>query len=214
VDSPRFVRAFELARKVRQHKLDAKVGAWSNEWTQGFKDGTIATQMSGAWLVGHLGAWIAPNTAGMWRASQLPEGAWADWGGTFYVIPRGAKNKALAWEFIKMMTLNRDIQILAFKTKDAFPSLLDAQNDPFYEEPIAFLGGQRARLLWREAALNSSAISVNKLDAIAEEIINTELDKVLNRGKSITEALADAKRLLDRRVHRRSGQSQRAAGGA
>jgi multiple sugar transport system substrate-binding protein len=150
----------------------------------------------------------------MWRASQLPQGAWADWGGTFYVIPRGAKNKALAWEFIKMMTLNRDIQILAFKTKDAFPALLDAQNDPFYEEPIAFLGGQKARLLWREAALNSSAISVNKLDAIAEEIINTELDKVLNRGKPIAEALTDAKRLLDRRVHRRSGQSQRTAGGA
>ncbi len=35
VTSPRFVRAFELARKVRQQKLDAKVGAWSNEWSEG-----------------------------------------------------------------------------------------------------------------------------------------------------------------------------------
>ena len=31
VNSPRFVRAFELAREVRRNKLDAKVGAWSNE---------------------------------------------------------------------------------------------------------------------------------------------------------------------------------------
>lgn len=202
VDSPRFVHAFELARRVRQHKLDAKVSAWSNEWTQGFKNGTIATQMSGAWLAGHLATWIAPNTSGLWRAAQLPENSWADWGGSFYVIPRGGKNKTLAWEFIQLMTQNRDIQIMAFKTKDAFPALLDAHDDPFYDQPIAFLGGQKARLLWREAALKSSAISVNRLDAIAEEIIDTELDKVLNHGKDIPQALADAKRLLDRRVRR------------
>ncbi|MDD5332174.1 MAG: extracellular solute-binding protein [Rhodoferax sp.] len=202
VDSPRFVHAFELARRVRQHKLDAKVSAWSNEWTQGFKNGTIATQMSGAWLAGHLATWIAPNTSGLWRAAQLPENAWADWGGSFYVIPRGGKNKTLAWDFIQLMTQNRDIQIMAFKTKDAFPALLAAQDDPFYDQPIAFLGGQKARLLWREAALKSSAISVNKLDAIAEEVVNTELDKVLNHGKDIPQALADAKRLLDRRVRR------------
>ncbi len=202
VDSPRFVHAFELARRVRQHKIDAKVSAWSNEWTQGFNNGTIATQVSGAWLAGHLASWIAPKTTGLWRAAQLPDGAWADWGGSFYVIPRGAKNKALAWEFIQLMTLDRDIQLMAFKTKDAFPALLAAQTDPFFEQPIAFLGGQKARLLWREAALNSSAISVNKLDAIAEEIVDTELDKVLNHGKDIALALADAKRLLDRRVRR------------
>ncbi|MEI8324008.1 MAG: extracellular solute-binding protein [Betaproteobacteria bacterium] len=202
VDSPRFVHAFELARKVRQHKLDAKVSAWSNEWTQGFNNGSIATQVSGAWLAGHLATWIAPKTSGLWRAAQLPNGAWADWGGSFYVIPRGAKNKTLAWEFIKLMTLERDIQLMAFKAKDAFPALLAAQDDPFFEQPIAFLGGQKARLLWREAALNSSAISVNKLDAIAEEIVDTELDKVLNHGKDIAQALADAKRLLDRRVRR------------
>jgi multiple sugar transport system substrate-binding protein len=39
VNSPRFVRAFELARKVRQHRLDARVSAWSNEWAEGFRRG-------------------------------------------------------------------------------------------------------------------------------------------------------------------------------
>lgn len=202
VDTPRFVRAFELARKVRQNKLDGKIGAWSNEWTQGFKNGTIATQMSGAWLAGHLAAWIAPGTKGNWRVTQLPEKAWAAWGGTFYVIPTGAQNKAMAWEFIRLMTLNRDIQLDAFKVRDAFPALLDAHNDPFYDEPLPFLGGQKARLWWREAALHINALDVNKLDNIADEIINTELDKVLDRGKDIHTALADAKSLLDKRAHR------------
>ena len=202
VDSPRFVRAFELARKVRQQKLDGKIGAWSTEWSQGFKSGNIATQMSGAWLAAHLANWLAPGTKGQWRASQLPEKSWAAWGGTFYTIPKAAKNKALAWEFIQMMTLSREMQLSAFKVRDAFPALLEAHTDPFYEQPLDFLGGQKARLLWRAAALKINAIDVHKLDPIADEIINTELDKVLDQGKDIAAALADAKSLLERRARR------------
>ena len=204
VTSPRFVRAFELARQVRQQKLDAKVSAWSNEWSEGFKRGSIATQMTGAWLAGHLNNWLAPDTQGLWRAAQLPEGAFAAYGGTFFAIPRSAPaaNKALAWEFIQLMTLNRQVQLSAFKSQDAFPALLETFDDPFFDQPIKFLGGQTARLGWRTAARRISAVDVHKQDAFADEVINTELDKVLDRGKDIATALADAARLLQQRAHR------------
>ena len=202
VDSPRFIRAFELAKKVRDGKLDGKISAWSNEWSEGFKRGTIATQMSGAWLAGHLNNWLAPDTKGLWRASQLPEKAWGSWGGSFYTIPKGAKNKALAWDFIQMMTLDPQMQLNAFKSQDAFPALVDVHNDAFFDQPIEFLGGQKARLLWRDASRKINAVDVHKLDPIAEEIINTEMDKVLDQGKDVRTALADAKALLERRVKR------------
>jgi multiple sugar transport system substrate-binding protein len=204
VTSPRFVRAFELARKVRQQKLDAKVGAWSNEWSEGFKRGTIATQMTGAWLAGHLNTWLAPSTKGLWRAGQLPEGAFAAYGGTFFAIARGSpvEHKALAWEFIQLMTLNREVQLAAFKAQDAFPALLETYDDPFFEQPIDFLGGQKARVGWRAATTHIAAVDVHKQDAFADEVINTELDKVLDRGKDIATALADAQRLLRQRAHR------------
>ena len=204
VTSPRFVRAFELARKVRQGKLDAKVGAWSNEWSEGFKRGTISTQLTGAWLAGHLNNWLAPNTKGQWRAAQLPEGAFAAYGGTFLAIPRGTppEHKLLAWEFIQLLTLNRDMQLSAFKSQDAFPALLETFDDPFFDKPIEFLGGQNARVGWRAAANRITAVGVHKQDAFADEVINTELDKVLDRGKDIPTALADAQRLLQQRAHR------------
>ena len=204
VDSPRFVRAFELARKVRQQKLDARVSAWSNEWSEGFKRGTIATQMTGAWLAGHLNNWLAPDTKGKWLAAQLPEGAFAAYGGTFFAIARGAPaaHKPLAWEFIQMMTLERSLQLAAFKSQDAFPALLETYDDAFFEQPIAFLAGQKARLGWRNAAARIAAVDVHKQDAFADEVINTQLDKVLDRGKDIATALADAKRLLQQRAHR------------
>jgi len=202
VDSPRFVRAFTLAKKVREQKLDGKIGSWSNEWSEGFKRGTIATQMSGAWLAGHLNNWLAPDTKGLWRTAQLPEKAYGSWGGSFYSIPKGAKNKALAAEFIQMMTLTPELQLAAFKAQDAFPALLEVHNDAFFEQPIEFLGGQKARLLWRDAARKITAVEVHKLDPIADEIINTELDKVLDQGKDVGTALADAKALIERRAKR------------
>jgi len=204
VTTPRFVRAFELARAVRQQKLDARVTAWSSDWSEGFKRGGIATQMSGAWLAGHLNNWLAPSTRGLWRAAQLPEGAFAAYGGTFFAIPRlaDAANKPLAWQFIQLMTLNRARQLAAFKSQDAFPALLETYDDAFFDEPLAFLGGQRARRDWRTAAGRIRAVQVHKQDAFAREVIDTELDKVLERGKAIDRALADAQRLLQQRALR------------
>lgn len=202
VDSPRFVKAFTLAKAARDAGLDGEIGAWSNEWSEGFKRGTIATQMMGAWLGGHLQNWLAPNTRGLWRAANLPEGAYATWGGSFYTIPKGGSNRELAWKFIKFMTLEKERQLAAFKQEDAFPALIEAQDDPFYEEPVEFFGGQKTRILWRDAVSQIPVITVAKHDAIAGEVISTELDNVLFDGKDIEEALADAKALIKRRARR------------
>lgn len=204
VTSPRFVRAFEVARKLRQHGLDARVAEWTNDWAEGFKRGTLATEMSGAWLVGQLNNWVAPATKGLWRASQLPEGAYAVYGGAFYAIPRHSapENKALAWDFVQLMTLNRERQFAAFKSQDSFPALVECYDDPFFDEPLPFLGGQKARLIWREAAMRIKAMPVHKQTTFADEVITAELDHVLDRGKDIHQALADAQALIARRAFR------------
>lgn len=204
VNSPRFVRAFEVAREMRRANLDAHVGVWSNEWAEGLKRGTLATELGGAWLVGQLNKWVAPTTKGLWRASQFPENTFAGYGGAFYAIPRRSDpaRKALAWDFIRLMTLDPAIQALAFKEYDAFPSLLQTHEDPFFDEPLPFLGGQRARTLWREAARRIAPLVVHKQSGFADEVIGTELDNVIDRDKDIRQALADAERLLQRRARR------------
>jgi len=204
VNSPRFERAFEVAREARRQGLDARVPAWSNDWAEGFKRGRLATELSGAWLAGQLNSFIAPGTRGLWRAAPLPEGASAAYGGAFYAMPRHAApaRKALAWDFIQLMTLDPQLQLQAFKDYDAFPALLATHEDAFFSEPLPFLGGQPARRLWREAARRISAAPVHKQNQFAEEVVQTELDKVLNRAKPIRQALADAEQLLQRRARR------------
>lgn len=202
VDSPRFQRAFELAKAVRTAGLDGNINAWSNEWTEAYKRNKFATQAFGAWFAGHLKNWLDPEAAGKWRVAQLPGGAYASWGGSFYAIPKKAANKAAAWEFIKFMTLNKDMQIEAFRKLDAFPALIEAQNDPFLDEPVEYLGGQKARRLWKDAADKIAAITVDKYDVVAKEIVDSELDNVLIKNKDIKQALADAKSQIERRVRR------------
>ena len=201
VDSARFKRAFELARQVRVQRLDGKIGTWSTEWSEALRRGTIATQTMGSWFAGHLENWLAPTTRGRWHSAPLPDGAHIAWGGTFYAIPKEAPNKALAWELIRLMTLDRRLQLEGFRSQGAFPALIAAQQDVFFEEPIPFLDGQKARIQWREAAAAIPPFPVHKLDPIAAEIVDSALDEVLE-GRSIDAALSDARHLVERRAER------------
>jgi len=200
--SPRFKRAFELAKQVRQDGLDAKVNAWSNEWGESIKRGHVAVQMMGAWLGGHLQNWLAPDSAGKWRSARLPEGIATSWGGTFYAIPKKALNKALAWDLIQHLTTDRQQQQLAFQKFNAFPALKQALTGPYFDQGVDYLGGQKARTEWRDTAQKITAARVFRNDPIAEEIVNAELDLVLTKGKSVEQALADAHRLVQRRAQR------------
>ena len=201
VTSDRFVEAFTLAKQIRDEGLDGQIGAWTGEWYDGFKNGTVATQLSGAWLLGHLQNWMAPDTAGLWGASDLPGGIYGSWGGSFLAIPAQSENPEAAWEFIKYLTTEQGPQIDSLRDLGAFPVLTSTYDDPAFAEPIDFLAGQPARELFAQVAQKVPAVTPMEGDLIAEDVVmNGALAEVLNDGKDIMEALQDAERLLLRRV--------------
>ncbi|HLO94487.1 MAG TPA: sugar ABC transporter substrate-binding protein, partial [Burkholderiaceae bacterium] len=114
-----------------------------------------------------------------------------------------SRHKALAWDLLKLLALDRAQQVEAFRSLDAFPALLAAQEDGFLARPIEFLGGQAARLQWREMARRVPALALDRYDPVADEVVRAELDKVLNHGKDIPQALSDARATIERRVRRR-----------
>ncbi len=204
LDAPRFRRAFELARTIRREGLDARQQPWSNEWAESLRRGHITTELGGAWMVGQLGSWVAPQTAGLWRAAPFPEDANASYGGIFYAMPRrlAPERQRLAWDFIRLMCLDRGRQLAAFEHYDAFPALRAAQRSPVFDAPVPFLGGQPARRLWVAAAERIAAPRLHRQDTFADEVVNTELDQVLLRDKPIERALQDAHALIARRALR------------
>ncbi len=202
VDSPRFVHAFELGRSAHKAGIDAGTTIWTNEWVAGFRSNKIAGAMMGAWLAGHLKNWLAPDTSGKWRSAPLPAGATASYGGSFYAIPRRAAHKPEAWAFVRFMTADKQTQLDSLRTLDTFPALLAAQQDPVMDEPMPFLGGQKARELWRDIAAHVPAIPVDKYDSMATDVIRAEYQNVITQGKDIPAALADAKSLIEHRARR------------
>lgn len=190
--SDRFVKAFEMARRVRQLGLDAALTSYTTDWTRGIRENRVAVLLSGSWMAGHLATWLAPDQKGLWRAAQLPENTWSSLGGSFYAIPKAGKNKALAWELIQLMTLDREVQWAAFKVNHAFPALLSAHADSFVGAQVEYLGNQRARTVWREATRHVQSAVVSERELEARSVIHTELEKVLMHGKDVRAALRDA----------------------
>ncbi|MDF2155202.1 extracellular solute-binding protein [Vibrio sp. CAU 1672] len=201
VTSERFVHAFEVAKAIRDKGLDSRIRAWSNEWYEGFRNGTFATQLSGAWLLGHLHNWIAPETAGNWGVSNLPDGIYGSWGGSFLSIPTQSKHQDEAWKLIEYLTTRRDVQLKHFETIAAFPANTTTYDDPMFEEKIDFLGGQQARLLFADVAKNIKPVAPAKGDHVARSIIlENALMEVLDEGKDIKTALKEAERMIKRRT--------------
>lgn len=199
VTGPRFQRAFELAKTVRDEGMDGNISEWTEEWYAGFREGRFATQMSGAWLMGHLKNWMAPDTAGNWGVSNLPDNTYGTWGGSFLAIPKQAKNPEAAWDLIEYM-VSEDIQLAGFKNIAAFPAHTGTYDDASFNESIDFLRGQKARLLFAEIAENVEPVQPHTGDQIAESLVTTALEQVLNDGVAIDKALADAERQIKRRV--------------
>ncbi len=203
VGNERFIEGFKLAKKVKDLGLDGGIGAWTNEWYEAFKNGTILMQPSGAWLGGHLKNWMAPDTAGKWKALNLPNGLYINWGGAFMGIPERSDKKEAAWKFIEYAATNIRPQLEQFEASNIFPAWMPSFEDPMFEEESAFFGGQKVRKQWAEAAKNVPVIQTDKFDKMAETIVNSALTDVLENDRDPEEALEEAKRLIERRTRRR-----------
>ncbi|WP_428243977.1 extracellular solute-binding protein [Gynuella sp.] len=199
VTSERFVKAFEIAKAIRDGGMDGNISEWTEDWYASFRDGKFATQMSGAWLLGHLKNWIAPDTAGKWGVSNLPAGLYGTWGGSYLAIPKQSKNPDAAWDLINYM-VSKDIQLAGFKNIAAFPAHIGTYSDPSFDESIEFLRGQKARLMFAEIARNITPVTPMKGDLIAEDLVGLALDQVLNDGVDIKTALKRVEQQLKRRV--------------
>jgi len=196
VDSPRFQQAFALARKAREAGVDGNVEMWTQVWVNHLDTGTIATQPLGSWFGWHLEEWLSPKTSGQWRVAQLPNGAFATWGGDYLAIPSKAAHKTEGWEFIEFLCFDKGQQVLAFQKSGMWPALKAAQDDPFIDEAVSYFGEQKARQLWKVAASRMPTLVVTDRDGAAARAVYKALKRVLEKGEDIDKALAEAKKEL------------------
>ncbi|MEM7033979.1 MAG: extracellular solute-binding protein [Chloroflexota bacterium] len=183
-------RPMQLAARARKEGVDADIGWWGAEWSAGMQDNAFAGMVIAAWMQGGLTR-DHPQTVGHWRIVHAPEANY-NWGGSFMAIPIQGEHKQEAWEFVEWTLATAEGQNMLFEATGIFPAYKPAWEDPIYDEPVEFFGGQPAYRVWSEIGDNIEAIFRTPNDLQLDDIVGAELTKVLKEDKDPTIAAQDA----------------------
>lgn len=191
-------RPLQKAVEVRERKIDADIDWWGPEWNTGLSQGAFAGMGIACWMQTGL-TQSHPDLIGQWRVIRAPEGDY-NWGGSFLTIPSQGQNKDAAWEFVKYVCATPEGQNAIFKATGIYPAYKPAWEDPIYDQPVDFFGGQKAYRLWSEIAKGVPGNVVHPADRQAGDIIGNEITKVEQQGKDPAQAMKDAEAEALRRI--------------
>jgi cellobiose transport system substrate-binding protein len=129
--------AFDTTIAASDAKIGTRIGQFSSDWNVGMTKGTFAAMLAPAWMMDYIKG-QAPTTRGKWDIAEVPGGG-GNMGGSQLSIPKGAKNKDEAWNFISWYLAPAQ-QLKVFQTYGLFPSTPSLYNnvdligfkDPFF----------------------------------------------------------------------------------
>ena len=118
--------AFDTTVAASDAKIGTRIGQFSSDWNVGMSKGTFAAMLAPAWMMDYIKG-QAPTTKGKWDIAAVPGGG-GNMGGSQLSIPKGAKNKDEAWNFISWYLAPAQ-QLKVFQTYGLFPSTPSLYND-------------------------------------------------------------------------------------
>jgi cellobiose transport system substrate-binding protein len=116
--------------------LSARLGQWSEDWTNAFQNDGFATMLCPSWMLGV----IEGNAAGVegWDIADTFPGGGGNWGGSFLTVPTQGEHPEEAQALAAWLTAPEQ-QIKAFVAKGTFPSQVDAlSSDELLTQSNAF----------------------------------------------------------------------------
>jgi len=148
------VAALEVLRALLGADITASINVSGPEYYASFQNDAIATYPLAVWLGGSIKDYAAPS-AGNWGVFRLPAVVpgglrTSNLGGSVLVIPEQCKKKEEAWKYVEYVLCTKEAQLEQYRNFDLFPCLMTTFDDPFFDEPDPFYGGQKVRRLFAE----------------------------------------------------------------
>lgn len=190
--------ALEKAVEFRKNKIDADVPWWGADFQAAMQQGALGGMIIACWMQGGMSR-DNPDTVGKWRIIRAPGGDF-NWGGSFLSIPEQSKKQESAWKYLQYICCTAEGQNAIFKNSGVYPAYRPAWNDPIYDEPVEFYGGQRAFRIWLEISDKVPTNLVNQHDQEAGDIVGAEVTKAMKEGKDPAQAMKDAQDTLLKQV--------------
>jgi len=164
----------DVAKTLRDEGLDGKLDMWTDEWFTGM-NGNVFSYVLPTWGLFFVLEPNAEEVFGDWAAAHGP--ASYMWGGTWLGIAKASQNKALAWEFVKYITTNKEfLKKWALESGD-FVSDMAVVEEIVGDYSREFLGGQNHYAYFYEEAKRLGASGwVERVTAYDEDIQNSFLE--------------------------------------
>jgi len=191
VNNPAYVHAAEVALRVRQAKIDGRIAGFSAESGAAMKAGKVATYFSAAWfdIIIHG---TAPETAGKWGTTVLPEKESANFGGSYWTISDQSKHPQEAWQLLSFVLSSKPGMAAYLKQLKFLPAWKPAFTLPVFTRPDPFYKNQVWLQQFVKAANQVPTIQPNPNDTIAADAVGHAITDILLHGANIKSRLNQA----------------------
>ncbi|MFF3501501.1 ABC transporter substrate-binding protein [Streptomyces sp. NPDC003247] len=149
--NPVVKEAWNLAADAAEDGLTAKLRQFQPGWDPGLANGTFATAVCPAWMLGHISEKAGEANKGKWDVAKAPKGA--NWGGSFLGVVEQSPVKEEAKKLVAWLTAPEQ-QAHIFQEQGSVPSSQEALDSPevqqvtaeyFDNAPIGQIFGEAAK---------------------------------------------------------------------
>lgn len=169
-------------------------------------DGRVLVALMPDWLGGE---WERTMPALSGKIKVIPLPAWEPggrrtsvWGGTMLGIPKTTEDFDNAWEFATHLYLSEELAEGLYRSNYIISPVKAFWDRPFYDEPVAFFGGQPVGRLYIELApqiplRTSSPFNTYAKDRVANALFKLKKYALDNEKYTPDELIVEAHRLLE-----------------
>lgn len=186
--------AFDYTIAASKASIGTRIGQFSSDWNVGMSKGTFAVMLSPAWMMDYIKG-QAPSTKGKWDIADVPGGG-GNQGGSQLTIPKGAKHKQEAWDFISWYLAPAQ-QLKVFQIYGLFPSTPSLYSDPDlvgYKDP--FFNNAPVGKIYSDGVKKLKPIFEGKLQRCIDMAMGSAISLVAN-GKEKNSTTAFNKGIAD-----------------
>lgn len=181
--NPQVKLAFNTTIDAGKAGIGTRIGQFSSDWNVGMTKGTFAVMLAPAWMMDYIKG-QAPTTKGKWDIADIPGGG-GNQGGSQLTIPKGAKHKQEAWDFISWYLAPAQ-QLKVFQIYGLFPSTPSLYTDPDlvgFKDP--FFNNAPTGAIYADGVKKLKPIFEGKLQRCIDMAMGSAISLVINGKEKV-----------------------------
>lgn len=187
----------EIAREMRENRIEAGASTWSPPWFSSMADGSVFSYILPTWGLHYV---MKPNAEPDAHAGEVEfRGDWGlavppapySWGGTWIGINRNSRQKDLAWAFVEFVGSNPQFHEQWARSTGDFVSNMEVLNRIKGDFSDPFLAGQNHYQFFYDQVQQVDVSFIGPWDFQIQNAWGDQVELYVNGQKTMDQAIAD-----------------------